>query len=82
MPVTACFLEGAAAAGKCLDTNTIGTRDGGAFVLSLERDRRAIGLASSHIRCMTDHGIWDEGAQEASKLRTNSDGKSSKDMCT
>ena len=59
-----------------MDTETIGTRDGGAFVLSLERDRRAIGLASSHIRCMTDHGIGDEGAQEASKLRTNSDGKS------
>ena len=59
-----------------MDTHVIGTRHGGAFVLSLERDRRVLGLASSHIRIMTDHGIGDEGAQEASKLRTNSDGKS------
>jgi len=66
---TACFLEGAAAAGRCLNTDTIGTREGGGpFVLSLERDRRALGLASAHLQVMTDHGIGNKGAQEASKL--------------
>lgn len=61
-----------------MGTDTIGTRDGGAFVLSLERDRRALGLASSHIRVMADLGIGDEGAQEASKLRADPEGKASK----
>jgi len=66
---TACFLEGAAAAGECLNNDTVGTREGGGpFVLSLERDRRALGLASAHLQVMTEHGIGNEGAQEASKL--------------
>ena len=67
---TACFLEGAAAAGACIDTDIIGTREGGGpFVLSLERDRRALGLASAHLQVMADHGIESHGANEASKLR-------------
>jgi len=67
---TACFLEGAAAAGKCLGSDAVGSRDGGGpFVLSLERDRRALGLASGHLKVMADLGIGVEGANEASKLR-------------
>lgn len=67
---TACFLEGAAAAGEALGGGA-GTRDGGGpFVLSLERDRRALGLASAHLKAMTEFGIGEEGAKEASKLRS------------
>jgi len=73
---TACFLEGAAAAGACLGGGiadpVVGTRDGGGpFVLSLERDRRALGLAAAHLKAMTEHGMGDEGAKEASKLRSD-----------
>ena len=66
---TACFLEGAATAGKCIrGTNTVGSRNGGPFVLSLERDRRALGVASAHLKVMTDFGIGAEGATGAAKL--------------
>ena len=67
---TACFLEGAAAAGKCLGTNEVGSLDeGGPFVLSLERDREALSIASAHLQAMADFGTGDEGASAASKLR-------------
>ena len=66
---TACFLEGAAAAGKSMGVDRAGGRDGGPFVLSLERDRRALGIASAHLKAMAELGIGAEGAEEASKLR-------------
>lgn len=67
---TARLLEGAAAAGACIGTDTIGTlARGGPFVLSLERDRRALAVASAHLKVMTEHGIGDVGASEASRLR-------------
>ena len=70
---TACFLEGAAAAGNCFggaEDQKVGSRDGGGpFVLSLERDRRALGVAAAHLKVMADFGIGNEGAEEAVKLR-------------
>ncbi|KAL9178631.1 hypothetical protein ACHAXT_001969 [Thalassiosira profunda] len=76
---TACFLEGAAAVGRCLCVGEIGSRDApGPFVLSLERDRRALGVASAHIQAMAGFGVGAEGAEEASKLRR--DGSEAKDF--
>jgi protein-L-isoaspartate O-methyltransferase len=70
---TARLLEGATAAG----TDKIGTLDGGGpFVLSLERDRRALALASAHLKVMTDHDIGDVGASGASRLRDTDSGAS------
>ena len=67
---TACFLEGAASAAEVLQNNdNIGSRENGAFVMSLERDQRAIDLATFHIEAMTKFGIGPEGAQAAKKLR-------------
>ena len=67
---TARLLEGAAAAGACSGSDTIGTlAGGGPFVLSLERDKRALALASAHLKVMTEHGVGDIGASEASKIR-------------
>jgi hypothetical protein len=67
---TARLLEGAAAAGACFGSDTIGTlAGGGPFVLSLERDKRALALASAHLKVMTEHGVGDIGASEASKIR-------------
>ena len=65
---TACFLEGAATAGD-LSEHGKGTREGGPFVLSLERDRRALGVASCHIGVMAKHGLGEEGSKEAAKFR-------------
>ncbi len=60
---TACFLLGAAQAGASLGASAAGTRyGGGPFVLSLERDKSALGLASAHLRVMTEYGIGEEGA--------------------
>jgi hypothetical protein len=74
---TARLLEGATAAGTCIGTDTIGTLDGGGpFVLSLERDRRALALASAHLKVMTDHDIGDVGASEASRMRDTDSGAS------
>lgn len=79
---TARLLEGAAAAGKCIGADTIGTLDGGGpFVLSLERDRRALALASAHLRVMTEHDVGDVGASEASRLRDADSGASRCTLC-
>ena len=60
---TACFLLGASQAGASLGTGQAGTRyGGGPFVLSLERDRSALGIASAHLRAMTQYGLGEEGA--------------------
>jgi predicted O-methyltransferase YrrM len=65
---TACFLEGAAIAGKLADRKDAGNRAGGPFVLSLERDRRALGIASAHIKAMSEFGLGIDAAEEAGKL--------------
>ena len=65
---TACFLEGAAIAGELVDRKDAGGREDGPFVLSLERDRRALGIASAHIKAMSEFGLGKEAAEEASKI--------------
>jgi UPF0176 protein len=65
---TACFLEGAAIAGELADRKDAGSREGGPFVLSLERDRRALGIASAHIKAMSELGLGKDAAEEAGKL--------------
>ena len=70
---TACFLEGAANAGDCI--NYLGVsgsrRGGGPYVMSLERDQRAMNIAISHLRVMAEHGVGEGGAEAACALRNN-----------
>jgi len=68
---TACFLEGAASAAEEIggDRKEAGNRKGGAFVMSLERDSRAIDLAASHLSIMSKYGLGEEAAKEAAKMR-------------
>ena len=67
---TACFLEGAAIAGKLSGNVKIGSSTGGGpFVMSLERDRRALGLAAAHLKVMSEHGMSGIAAEHAAKLR-------------
>jgi predicted sulfurtransferase/predicted O-methyltransferase YrrM len=65
---TACFLEGASIAGNMAGRKVSGSREDGPFVLSLERDRRALAIASEHIKVMSELGLGDDAAQEARKL--------------
>mmetsp|Transcript_4247 Transcript_4247/g.8126 ORF Transcript_4247/g.8126 Transcript_4247/m.8126 type:complete len:986 (+) Transcript_4247:118-3075(+) len=67
---TCCFMEGAAAAADAIGyTHGYGTRESGPFVMSLERDNRAIDIAASHVNIMSTFGIGDKGAEVASALR-------------
>jgi len=68
---TACLLEGAANAAEAMGGNWdgAGNRERGAFVMSLERDSRAIDLAASHLRIMSDYGLEEQAAEEAEKMR-------------
>ena len=74
---TCCFLEGSANAANAIGyTDDPGTREKGPFVMSLERDERAIDIAASHLGIMSKYGLGEDGATEASKLRgENSCGK-------
>lgn len=65
---TACFLEGATLAGELRGTQDSGSRECGPFVLSLERDRRALGIASTHLKVMSGLGVGEDAAHEARKL--------------
>jgi|AntRauTorckE5430_2_1112549.scaffolds.fasta_scaffold02747_5 predicted sulfurtransferase len=67
---TCCFLEGAANAADAIDnTDSPGNRERGAFVMSLERDGRAIDIAASHLDVMTSVGLGQDGAEKAAGIR-------------
>lgn len=70
---TACFLEGAANVGNCINFPGVsGSRcGGGPYVMSLERDQRAMNIAVSHLRVMAEHGVGESGAEAACALRSN-----------
>lgn len=68
---TACFLEGAANAGVAVGYSGVGGRDGGPFVMSLERDPRAINIAVAHLRVMAENGVSEQGAEAACALRVS-----------
>ena len=67
---TACLLEGAAIAGESIPHAPNGNRESGPFVLSLERDPRAVEVATAHIEIMSKYGTGEEAAEEAAKLRS------------
>jgi len=67
---TCCFLEGSANAADAIGfSDGHGTREKGPFVMSLERDGRAIDIAASHLDIMTKYGVGSDGAKQASTLR-------------
>mmetsp|Transcript_18327 Transcript_18327/g.27217 ORF Transcript_18327/g.27217 Transcript_18327/m.27217 type:complete len:647 (-) Transcript_18327:37-1977(-) len=67
---TCCFLEGAAYAAEAMEFEGMGNRECGPFVMTLERDQRAIDLAAIHLNVMATKGIGEEAAVEAEMLRT------------
>jgi hypothetical protein len=67
---TACFLEGAASAAEVIGKKEVGSREGGAgYVMSLERDLRAVNLATHHLGIMCEFGLGEEAALRASEIR-------------
>jgi predicted sulfurtransferase/predicted O-methyltransferase YrrM len=59
---TACLLEGAAHVGRVVprshrdDTNGAGSRQGGPYVMTMERDARAFDVAVAHLKCLAEYG--------------------------
>lgn len=66
---TACFWEGASNVGVATGYSGVGGRDGGPYVMSLERDPRAINIAVAHLRVMAEDGLSERGAEAACALR-------------
>lgn len=67
---TCCLLEGCTNAGEAIGwTGQVGNRSGGPFVMSLERDSRAINIAASHLKIMSEYGLGGEAADQACKMR-------------
>eukprot|EP00977_Amphora_coffeiformis_P009230 scaffold2102_cov161-Amphora_coffeaeformis.AAC.14 len=65
---TACLLEGAACAGTLAGLKK-GNRQGGPYVMSMERDSKAFDVAAAHLQIMTRHGLTEEAAEAAAALR-------------
>ena len=68
---TCCFLEGANNAAQAMGCEATGTREKGPFIMSLERDPRAIDLTSSHVSIMASVGLGEEGASKAAAMRSS-----------
>mmetsp|Transcript_8362 Transcript_8362/g.12252 ORF Transcript_8362/g.12252 Transcript_8362/m.12252 type:complete len:663 (-) Transcript_8362:748-2736(-) len=70
---TASFLEGAVNAGDITGYDgPMGSREGGPFVMTIERDSRAIDIAAAHLEVMSRLGTGEEAAEEACALRSES----------
>lgn len=67
---TACFLEGARNVGAITGTSS-GNKDGGPYVMTMERDGRAFNLAVAHLRAVAEHGFGEAGAEAACGLRNS-----------
>lgn len=66
---TACLLEGAINVGRIMGCNTIGSREKGPFVMTLERDLKAFEIAVAHLRIIAEHGSGEDAAEALCCLR-------------
>lgn len=71
---TACLLEGAANAGRTVAGDTklsVGSRDQGPFVMTMERDAKAYDLAVAQLKIIAERGIGEDAAEALCGLRSN-----------
>lgn len=66
---TACLLEGAVNVGHLLKVSE-GSRSGGPYVMSIERDAKAFDVAVAQLGIVAQYGFADEGAEHLSALRS------------
>lgn len=69
---TACLLEGAANVGRVVAASSPGTkgsRAGGPYVLSMERDTKAFEVAVAHMKIVAEHGFGEVAAEKLCALR-------------
>ena len=66
---TCCFIEGVSSAAKAMSSTKTGSRKDGPYVMSLERDQRAVNIAAAHIDTMSLFGIGDAAASHAEFIR-------------
>jgi predicted O-methyltransferase YrrM len=69
---TACLLEGAANAGRITMGKSLGSREEGPFVMTMERDPKAFEIAVAQLRIIAEHGYGERAAEALCRLR---DGK-------
>jgi hypothetical protein len=79
---TTCFVDGVACAADSMGILEVGGRDGGPFVMTLERDARAVDLAVAHLDIVSRCGITDEATEKASQLRAMTSLKEVQDIST
>lgn len=68
---TACFLEGSVLVGASPDGVAQGSREGGPYVLSMERDIKCFEVASRHISAIALNGFSDDCAKYMQTLRVD-----------
>jgi predicted O-methyltransferase YrrM len=67
---TACLLEGARNVGQSTGVASTSDKDeGGPYVLTMERDRRAFNLAAAHLTVIGQHGFGEVAAEAVCALR-------------
>jgi predicted O-methyltransferase YrrM len=67
---TICFLEGARNVGHITGTFN-GNMKSGPYVMSMERDSRALNIAASHVKAVAENGLGEAGAESLCALREN-----------
>lgn len=67
---TACLLEGAANAGR-VTSAAEGSRDGGPFVMTMERDSRAFDVAVAQLSIVANNGMGEAAAEALCSLRAS-----------
>jgi predicted O-methyltransferase YrrM len=67
---TACFLEGARNVGEVTGVES-GNKMAGPYVMTMERDARALNLAAAHLRAIAMYGVGEQGAEAVSAFREN-----------
>jgi predicted O-methyltransferase YrrM len=81
---TTCLLEGALKVADVLrstsDAGSMhprGSREGGPYVLTMERDHTAFGIAVSHVKAVAEYGLGVQAAEAVCALRSSSDSNNS-----
>lgn len=67
---SACFLEGARNVGEVTGVES-GNKMAGPYVMTMERDARALNLAAAHLRAIAMYGVGEQGAEAVSAFREN-----------
>jgi predicted sulfurtransferase/predicted O-methyltransferase YrrM len=66
---TACLLEGAGNAGRAVGAASVGSREKGPYVLTMERDAKAYDVAVAQLKVVAEYGTGEAAAEAMCALR-------------